>query len=298
MPAEHAPGPDSVVDVREGHLAVEGGRIWWRLHSPDATGAPLVVLHGGPGMPAYYLENLAVLADQRPVLFFDQLGCGRSPREEGTHVSLATLATHVHTLVDYLGLEDCVLLGHSFGGTLALESWHQDPSQWVGLVLSSPLVSTARWVEDVDRCVATLPDQVQAWIRQPQNEQERVAGEDRFYREFFCRLDPWPDSLQQTMNETSTEIYETLWGTNEFSPSGDLLGTDLSDVTRKINVPTLWICGSHDEVLPKTLTSFASGVPQAQIVVLNGGSHCVHLEQPTTYERTIRNYLSHIDPSR
>lgn len=294
-PADRSPGSGSAADVREGYLDVDGGRVWWRLHSPNAPGAPLVVLHGGPGMPSYYLENLAGLADQRPVLFFDQLGCGRSPREVGTDVSLETLAAHVHLLVHHLDLDGCVLLGHSFGGMLALESWRRDPSPWAGLVLSSPLVSTAQWVDDVDSRVAALPDDVQAWIRGPRNKQEQAAGEDRFYREFFCRLDPWPDSLLQTMNETSTEVYEKLWGINEFSPSGDLLKADLSGVIPGISVPTLWICGSHDEVLPKTLASFANGAPRAQVSVLAGGSHCVHLEQPEAYERAVRDFLSSLD---
>lgn len=297
-PADPCPDPGSGTDVREGHLPVKGGRIWWRLHSPLATGTPLVVLHGGPGMPAYYLESLAILADRRPVLFFDQPGCGRSPLAPGTEVSLEMLAAHVHALVTHLDLDNYVLLGHSFGGMLALESWRQDPSGCAGLVLSSPLVSTARWIEDVDRCVAALPAQVQAWIRQPRNRQEQDAGEDRFYREFFCRLDPWPGCLQRTMDETSAGVYQRLWGTNEFSPSGDLLRADLSAVTRSISVPTLWMCGSRDEVLPETLASFAAGVPLAEVVVLDGGSHCAHLEQPAAYEQALRSYLSRIDPTR
>jgi proline iminopeptidase len=39
---------------------------------------PLVLLHGGPGVPSYYLNPMASLSDERPVIFIDQLGCGRS----------------------------------------------------------------------------------------------------------------------------------------------------------------------------------------------------------------------------
>ena len=62
----------------EGHIDVPGGRVWYRIAGPDAPGVPLLCLHGGPGSTHDYLEPLADLADERPVVFYDQLGCGRS----------------------------------------------------------------------------------------------------------------------------------------------------------------------------------------------------------------------------
>src|SRR5712675_381114 len=62
----------------EGHLEVDGGRVWYR--SVGEGGTPLLCLHGGPGFTHYYLEPLEALADRRQVIFYDQLGCGRSDR--------------------------------------------------------------------------------------------------------------------------------------------------------------------------------------------------------------------------
>ena len=59
----------------EGYVAVPGGRIWYRIVG-TGPGTPLVLLHGGPGAPSYYLEPLAALGDERPVVFYDQLGAG------------------------------------------------------------------------------------------------------------------------------------------------------------------------------------------------------------------------------
>jgi proline iminopeptidase len=69
-------GPSAV----EGHIEVPGGRIWYRIVGPDRPGTPVLCLHGGPGMPHDYLEPLEDLAVTRPVVFYDQLGCGRSDR--------------------------------------------------------------------------------------------------------------------------------------------------------------------------------------------------------------------------
>jgi proline iminopeptidase len=67
----------------EGYLEVDGGRVWYRSVGPVSEGedgTPLLCLHGGPGFTHYYLEPLEALADRRQVVFYDQLGCGRSDR--------------------------------------------------------------------------------------------------------------------------------------------------------------------------------------------------------------------------
>jgi pimeloyl-ACP methyl ester carboxylesterase len=63
----------------EGYIEVPGGRVWYRIAGTDRPGIPVLCLHGGPGMPHDYLEPLEDLASSRPVIFYDQLGCGRFP---------------------------------------------------------------------------------------------------------------------------------------------------------------------------------------------------------------------------
>ncbi len=63
----------------EGYIDVPGGRVWYRSVG-DGSGVPLLCLHGGPGFPHDYLEELEGLTDRRRVIFYDQLGCGRSDR--------------------------------------------------------------------------------------------------------------------------------------------------------------------------------------------------------------------------
>lgn len=64
---------------QEGFLQVNGGKIWYKVRG--GNGVPLLMLHGGPGFTSYYLTPLAdSLANDRPVILFDQLGCGRSDK--------------------------------------------------------------------------------------------------------------------------------------------------------------------------------------------------------------------------
>src|SRR5262249_40945583 len=78
LPHVHYTGETAM--ATEGVIAVEGGRVWYRIAGEARTGVPLLTLHGGPGYPHDYLEPLEGLSDERPVIFYDQLGCGRSDR--------------------------------------------------------------------------------------------------------------------------------------------------------------------------------------------------------------------------
>ena len=77
-----------MVAVFEGTVLFRGYRTWYQmLGDPSAAGRrlPLLVLHGGPGLPHDYLEDLGVLAETgRPVVFYDQLGCGKSDHPDDT----------------------------------------------------------------------------------------------------------------------------------------------------------------------------------------------------------------------
>src|ERR1700674_3798824 len=64
-----------------GHVTVPGGRVWWRRVGSGGK-TPLLLLHGGPGMGHNYLLPMKALADERPVIFYDQLGCGLSDAPE------------------------------------------------------------------------------------------------------------------------------------------------------------------------------------------------------------------------
>ena len=105
---------------RTGSIDVPGGRVWWGSLGSGST--PLLCVHGGPGFAHDYLEPLEDLADEREVIFYDQLGCGRSERPSDR--SLWTLERHVEelaTVVESLELERFHLFGSSWGGMLSMQ---------------------------------------------------------------------------------------------------------------------------------------------------------------------------------
>lgn len=64
-------------NTREGYIDVPGGKVWYREIGIERKGIPLLALHGGPGAPHDYLEPIEALGDERPVIFYDQLGSAR-----------------------------------------------------------------------------------------------------------------------------------------------------------------------------------------------------------------------------
>src|SRR5690348_1494107 len=77
--AASASAPTPALPPGESRLAVDGGRIWYRVvGSGNAT--PAILLHGGPGYSSFYMRSLEALGADRPVVRYDQLGAGKSDR--------------------------------------------------------------------------------------------------------------------------------------------------------------------------------------------------------------------------
>src|SRR5207253_6495719 len=134
---------DARVAVRseEGCIPFRGHQTWFRSVS-DGPGVPLLCLHGGPGSTHRGLTVLEPLADERRVVFYDQLGSGDSSKPSDP--SLWTVELFLAELANVrmaLDLEQVHLLGHSWGGMLAQEYALTQPAGLASLVLSSTLSS-------------------------------------------------------------------------------------------------------------------------------------------------------------
>lgn len=281
---------------------VPGGRIAVRRIS-GGGGTPLLVLHGGPGMASDYLEPLAALAKERPVVFYDQLGCGRSDRPRDPSLwRVDRFVEEVRRVREALDLSSVVLLGHSWGGCLAATYALTGPSGLAGLILASPLLSTDRWLEDAAVLRAELPPEVRAVLDRHEamgstDCPEYLAAALAFYKRHLCRLDPWPEALERTWGNMGTEVYVSMWGPTEFNATGSLRGYDLTSDLPRISVPTLFTCGRHDEARPATVEGFRDLVPGATLAVFEQSSHTPHLEEPERYLEVVGSFLRELDPT-
>src|SRR4051812_7310282 len=152
----------TAVEIRDGYVPVTGGRVWYRVLA-GGTGLPMVTVHGGPGGVHDYLEPLAALADERPVVFYDQLGAGKSDAlQDATLWTNERLINELGQLLDALDLGRVHLLGHSWGTIIAAEYAIRSPGLLASLVLSNPILSLPRYVAGAAVLRAGLPAEVRA----------------------------------------------------------------------------------------------------------------------------------------
>ncbi|MDQ3865695.1 MAG: proline iminopeptidase-family hydrolase [Actinomycetota bacterium] len=285
--------------MKEGTIPVPGGRVWYGIHGDGGT--PLLCLHGGPGFPHDYLEPLRDLVGDRAVVFYDQLGCGRSERPDDRSLwSLERSLEEVDAVRSELGLSRFHLLGSSWGGLLAIEYAFGRPEGLQSLVLASPLVSVPRWVEDAGRLKAALPGEVEEAIDRHEESgfldcPEYIAATLVFWKRHVCRVDPWPDELERAFAGFGVEPYRTMWGPSEFTQTGNLRGRDASRGLGALGAPVLWTCGRHDEATPESTEHFHSLTPRSTFVVFEKSSHTPHLEEREPYIETVRSFLRAVD---
>ena len=282
--------------AQEGFIEVPGGRVWYRSVG-EGGGTPLLCLHGGPGFTHYYLEPLEALADRRQVIFYDQLGCGRSDRPGD--LSLWTVDRFVEELAQVraaLGLDRLNLFGSSWGGMLAMQYVLDRQPELESLILCGSPASMIRWVEDCTELLAAEPDEVRRTIREHEEAgftgcpeyQAAILG---FYREHVCRMSPWPAGLERSFAEAGFDVYTTMNGPSEFTVTGTLKTWTVMDRLGEITVPTLLVGGRYDECTPDHMEEMHRRIPGSQLATIEDASHLCFAEQPEKFNELVNAFL-------
>lgn len=275
--------------VTEGYVDYLGHKTWYRVAGDLTSGAvPLLALHGGPGSTHHYFAPLERLADERPVVLYDQLGCGGSDRPQEIEWSVEVFRDEVDAVRAQLGLDRIHLLGTSWGGMLALEHFFSGADGIVSLILSSTLASIDQWAAaQVVLRNALPPEVVEVLDRHelagtyddPEYEHALEAYNDRhFYR------GPRPrEELDRMDAEKGKDVYRAMQGPNEWTPTGALRGWDVRDRLGEIDRPTLVIRGRYDMCTDGVAATLVAGISGAREVVLGESSHTPVLEETDSY---------------
>jgi len=279
--------------AEDGRVQVEGGSIWYRLVGEN-DGHPVVTLHGGPGYPSASLQPLEALASDGQVVFYDQLGCGNSDRPDDP--SLWTVKRYVdelERLLRHLDLAEVHLLGHSWGTMLAVDFYMAHPQSVRSMVLVSPALSASRWKQDCERLISQLPPDLRAIHADPDASKDDI---DRLKSEFmsrhFLRLKHEPESHKRAMEGFGEQVYLTMWGPNEFTPTGVLEDYERVDDLSDIEVPVLLLCGRYDEATPESTHLYTSLLPNAEMKVFENSAHNAFLEDADEFITTVRRFLA------
>jgi len=286
---------------RQGYIDVGPGKVWFES---AGEGTPLLLLHGGPGASSDYLKPLMVLANEGyQVVRYDQLGSYMSDKPDDISLwQVPRFVVEVETVRQALGFDSMHLLGQSWGSFLALEYALHHQRHLRGLVLASGAASTAECVAGMNSLRAQLPIETQALLEKYEaigdtSNPEYLAAVDVLYHRHLCRLDPYPEVFQESMARMAMPVYETMWGPNEFTCTGNLQSWDRTDRLGEIAVPTLITVGRYDEVTPSCAETMHRGIKGSQLALFENSSHSAHLEEPEAYLSVLRSFLQEVDLS-
>ena len=299
--AAAACGPSSPrgLSPREGYIPVTGGRVWYRIMG-SGTRTPLLVLHGGPGVPSTYLKPLAALADERPVVFYDQLGSGHS--EHPVDSALWTMQRFLGELGEVrraLGLSEIHLYGHSWGTMLATDYVLSHPPGVKSLIMAGPALDFHRYKNDDDSLVATLPASVRAVLASHDRDltcaaPDYQAAMGQYYTRFFARRLPWSIDLDSAVQGYDPTASNVIWGPCR-SATGPLASYDRSSRLGEIRVPTLFLVGQYDPATPATTRFYQSRIAGSELVVFDSTGHLPMQDYPARYVAAVRGFLDKVD---
>lgn len=283
----------------EKFIALKSGhRLWCRIVG-KGDAVPLLTLHGGPGAGHDYLEPLEALASERPVIFYDQLGCGRSDKPDAIPMwTIERFADEIDEVRAALGLERVHVLGQSWGGWLGIEYLTRQPRGLVSFVLASTSASIPEFAANCERLIAEMPEDMQHalrvhGLRGAFDHPDYQAAAMEFYRRHVCRMPEWPDCVMRTIaNMDHNQVYETINGPNEFTTIGNLRYWDRTSRLHEIRTPILLTCGRHDELGPTCSQTMLERLPDARLVIFEHSAHMPHVEEPELYMRTVSDFLA------
>jgi proline iminopeptidase len=243
-----------------------------------------------------------LLGDERPVVFYDQLGCGKSDRPDDPKLwTRERFAREVDAVRRALGLDEVILYGHSWGTILVVDyltgAGGVPPGGVRGVILAGPALSIPRWHDDSRRLIATLPEPESKAILegertgQTENKAYQEATQN-FYKRYICRTEPWPDGLNRAFAGLGKEVYDTMNGPAEFTATGTLKAVDVTPRLVGLGVPALYICGEHDEATPESTRAYAAVTPNSEVVVIAGAAHVANFDRPVEYMAALRAWMA------
>lgn len=299
----------SQISIEEGLIPFRGYKTWYRIvgEKEESGRLPLICLHGGPGATHDYFGSLeAFAATGRRVILYDQLGWGNSDHiQDPSMWTIDLFVEELGVLCRALRLERYHILGHSWGGQLAMEYALTQPAGLASLVLADTLASAPQWAVESARLVSELPLDVQQSIQKHEaagttDSPEYLEAMKAFsQRHAGGHIDPKPEWVKKAFEKLeSNEVYLTMWGPSEFCVTGTLKDWDITDRLGEIQVPALVLCGRHDEATPALAETIHHGMPGSEWVIFENSAHFPHIEETDRYLVVLSSFLDRVEAER
>ena len=303
-----APVPAPIAyPLDEGFVDAHGVLIYYMS---VGRGAPLLIVHGGPGdSHDYFLPYLLPLARSNRLVFIDERGSGRSQKlENPSGYTVGNMVEDVEDVRNALKLGKIALLGHSYGGVLAQAYALKYQENLTHLILCSTFPSTRQMNEVFTRMKAKMSPELRQRIddlekaglfghgkdyeknRYPNDYMIAAWGEAYFPYLYQNHPDPNYDPIAN--GNIAWDLYREMWGSDgEFVIDGNLESVEYVDQLPSIKVPTLIIAGDHDECDPSLSQEMHDKIAGSKLVILPKSGHMTFVDQPGLFIENVKSFL-------
>lgn len=269
----------------------------------------LLLLSGGPGISHEYFECFESFlpAEGIEIIYYDQLGCGNSDNPNDT--SMWSLPRYVEELEQVrlalnLDKNNFFLLGHSWGGILAMEYALKYQQNLKGLIISNMMASAPEYGKYANNVLAKQFDpKILAEIREIEAKKDfdNPNYMKLLFPNFYCKhilrlpADSWPEPVNRAMSKLNQSLYVTMQGPSEFGVSGKLEKWDVTNLLKSLTIPTLVIGAKNDTMDPQHMKWIASEVQNGNFLYCSSGSHMCMLDDQEIYMKGLINFLKKVN---
>jgi proline iminopeptidase len=272
----------------------------------------VLLLHGGPGMTHEYLEAFDSYLPRAGIeyYYYDQLGSAYSDQpDERSLWELPRFVEEVEQVRKALKLDksNFYLLGHSWGGMLALEYALKYQQNLKALVISNMVPSIpaySRYAANVlmpamdQKALAEIKALEAAGKFDDPRYEELLMQNFYVYHVLRMPADQWPDPLMRAINKINKKIYVPMQGPSELGTSGKLVHWDRTADLGRIDVPTLAVGARYDTMEPAQMQKIAKGVKKGRYLFCPNGSHFDMYDDQSTYMTGVIQFIVDVDSGR
>lgn len=265
----------------------------------------VLLLNGGPGATHEYFECFENYfpAEGIEFIYYDQLGCGNSDNPKDTSIwDLPRYVEEVEQVRKALGLNasNFYLLGHSWGGILAMEYTLKYQNNMKGLIISNMMASCPEYGKYAEEVLAPqFEPKILDEIRRIEankdfsNPRYMELLTPHFYEKHVLRFPSkdWPEPVTRSFSKMNQSLYVTMQGPSEFGISGKLEKWDRKKDLKYIKVPTLSIGAKYDTMDPKHMEEIAKLVQKGTFLYCPKGSHMAFYDDQKTYFKGLISFL-------
>lgn len=285
--------------IKEAYVNSGDAKLFCRI---AGKGKPLIVIHGGPGLTQdYLLPGMYELAKNNLTIFYDQWGCGRSTGEINKDtITIKAAVEDIEAIRRSFGFDKISLLGHSWGGFIAMNYAIIHPEHVDKLIISNSFPSTSKDWALCHKEYAKRMNPIQEEINKITNSQEFVQANSKTVEEFYRLI------FRQYFYNPEKANLLNLWMTTPAILNGNkvykyfgenLMDTefDFTNDLKKLKTQTLVIAGDADLILPITSQHTHESIPASKYVQMQNCGHFPYIEDPATYFKHIQEFLNSHD---